>query len=390
VSDVRENNDWNCQTDEAFREEIRSFLRANYPEALRYPKTRLRWAQIRPWYLALSARGWLAPSWPRSHGGMGLTPSKLILMTEEFQRHGVGRAPDMGLTMVGPLLIRYGRDDQKRQYLPRILSGEHIWCQGYSEPNAGSDLASLRTSAVRDGDQFVVNGQKAWTTLAQDATHMFMLVRTNSAARKQSGISFLLVDLASSGVERRPVRNLAGHEEFCECFFTDVRVPVNNVVGEVDGGWMVAKALLSFERIFLGSPSQSQYALARVEEMASRLGLYGDPSFGDRYLQLRHDVLDHISLYGRFADQVRRGETLGPDVSMLKIIGTETYQRLTELMIEAAGCAGGLVGDVDIGGVAFDWLSSFYGSRPATIYGGSNEIQRNILASQVLGLPEMK
>lgn len=379
--------DWNDCADQAFRAEIRAFVRAHYPEALRYPKTRLRWTQIRPWYLALSAKGWLAPAWPREYGGMGLVPSKQILMSEEFQRHGVGRAPDMGLTMVGPLLIGYGRENQKQAYLPRILSGEHIWCQGYSEPNSGSDLASLRTTAVREGDHFIVNGQKAWTTLAQDATHMFMLVRTDPGARKQAGISFLLVDLATPGIERRPVRNLAGHEEFCECFFTDVRVPVENIIGEINGGWTVAKALLGFERIFLGSPGQSQYALARLEELAVRLGLGADPSFQDRYLRLRHDVLDHIALYRRFADQVRRGLPLGPDVSMLKIVATENYQRLTELTIEAAGCAGGLVGNVDLGGQTYDWLSSYYGSRPATIYGGSNEIQRNILASQVLGLP---
>lgn len=379
--------DWNGLTDVEFRDCIRRFLDANYPPALRHPKQRLRWSQVRDWYVILSRQGWLAPAWPPAYGGMGLTPGKLVLFMEEFERYGVGRAPDMGITMVGPLLIQHGTEAQRAYYLPRILSGEHLWCQGYSEPNAGSDLASLRTEAVREGDTFVVNGQKTWTTLAQDATHMFLLARTDKGARKQTGISFLLIDLAVPGVERRPIRNLAGHEEFCECFLRDVRVPVENLVGEVDRGWGIAKALLTFERIFLGSPKQSQYALARLEEVMTKSGLQVPAEYRARYLQLKLDVLDHVALYQRFAEQVRRGEALGPEVSMLKIIGTENYQRLAELTVEAVGCAGGMVGDVEIGDEHADWLSGYYHSRPATIYGGSNEIQRNILAAQVLGLP---
>jgi alkylation response protein AidB-like acyl-CoA dehydrogenase len=266
-------------------------------------------------------------------------------------------------------------------------SGEHIWCQGYSEPNSGSDLASLRTEAVIDGDEFVINGQKAWTTLAQDATHIFVLARTDKSAKKQEGISFILVDCNSPGFERRPVRNLAGNEEFCECFFRDVRVPRANLVGQMNRGWTIAKALLSFERIFLGSPKQSQYAMARLEELAAHRNLVDDSAFAYAYARLKLDVLDHAALYQRFADQVRRGETLGPDVSILKIVGTENYQRIAQFVLEAAGSAGGLVGDVELAGEEFDWFTSYYNSRPATIYGGANEIQRNILASQVLGLP---
>ncbi|MGQ0502010.1 MAG: acyl-CoA dehydrogenase family protein [Panacagrimonas sp.] len=380
--------DWNALDDETFRQELRSFFRSHYPEELRYPKSRLRWSQVKDWYLALSKKGWLAPAWPVKYGGMGLTPAKLIIFTEETERHGVGRAPDMGITMVGPLLIQHGTEEQRAFYLPKILSGEHIWCQGYSEPNSGSDLASLRTEAVLDGDEFVVNGQKAWTTLAQDATHIFLLVRTDKSAKKQQGISFLLVDLTTAqGVERRPVRNLAGNEEFCECFFHDTRVPKANIVGELNRGWTIAKALLSFERIFLGSPKQSQYALARLEELAVHRNLASDPGFVDSYARLKLDVLDHMALFQRFADQVRRGETLGADVSLLKIAGTENYQRIGQFVLETAGSAGGLSGDVELEGEAFDWFTSYYNARPATIYGGSNEIQRNILASQVLGLP---
>ncbi|MDT0496173.1 acyl-CoA dehydrogenase family protein [Algiphilus sp. W345] len=378
--------DWNALSDEDFRLLVRQFFREQYPEHLRYPKTRLRWAQIRDWYLMLSKKGWLAPAWPVEYGGMGLSPAKLMIFTEEGERRGVARAPDMGITMVGPLLIQHGSEAQKAYYLPKILSGEHIWCQGYSEPNAGSDLASLRTEAVLDGEHFVVNGQKTWTTLAQDATHIFLLVRTDKSAKKQEGISFLLADMSTPGIERRPIRNLAGHEEFCECFFHDVRVPRENIVGELNRGWTIAKALLGFERIFLGSPKQSQYAIARLEELIVHRGLTADAAFMDAYARLKLDLLDHMALYERFADQVRRGETLGPDVSMLKIIGTENYQRIAQLMLEAAGSAAGLVGDVELDGESFDWLTSYYNSRPATIYGGANEIQRNILATQLLGL----
>ncbi len=379
--------DLNALDDESFRKEVRAFFRANYPEDLRYPKTRLRWGQIRDWYLTLGKKGWLAPAWPVKYGGMGLTASKMIIFMEETERYGIGRAPDMGITMVGPLLIQHGTEKQRASYLPRILSGEHIWCQGYSEPNSGSDLASLRTDAVLVGDEFVVNGQKTWTTLAQDATHMFLLVRTGKFAKKQQGISFLLADMNTPGVERRPIRNLAGHEEFCECFFRNVRVPKANLVGEINAGWTIAKALLGFERIFLGSPKQSQYAMARLEELAVHRNLAQDPGFMVTYARLKLDLLDHMALYERFAGQMRRGEVLGPDVSMLKIIGTENYQRIAQFMLEIAGGTGGLVGGTELDGETVDWLANYYNSRPATIYGGTNEIQRNILASQVLGLP---
>jgi alkylation response protein AidB-like acyl-CoA dehydrogenase len=379
--------DWNSLDTEDFRARVRSFFEHNYPEALRYPKRRLRWAEIRDWTLKLSAQGWLAPSWPVRYGGMGLAPDKLIAFIEEQERHGVARAPDMGISMVGPLLIQHGSDEQRAHYLPRILSCEDIWCQGYSEPNSGSDLASLRTEAVEDGDDFVVNGQKTWTTLAQDATHIFLLVRTDKNAKKQEGISFLLADMKTPGITVRPIRNIAGNEDFCEVFFDNVRVPRSQRVGELNKGWTIAKALLSFERIFLGSPKQSQYALARVREAAELLGLFDDPVFIDRYTQLALDVADLGTLYTRFVDQVKRGETLGPDVSMLKVFATETYSRLANLLVELAGASGGMPGDIEVEGGCIDVLTTFYNARPATIYGGSNEIQRNILATNVLQLP---
>ena len=379
--------DWNALDTEEFRAMVRAFFEQEYPESLRYPKRRLRWAEIRDWTLRLSARGWLAPSWPVRYGGMGLSPEKLIAFIEEQERHGVARAPDMGVTMVGPLLIQHGTEAQRAHYLPRILSCQDIWCQGYSEPDAGSDLASLRTEAVQNGDDFIVNGQKTWTTLAQDATHIFLLVRTDKAAKKQEGISFLLADMRTPGITVRPIRNIAGNEDFCEVFFDNVRVPRSQRVGELNKGWTIAKALLSFERIFLGSPKQSQYALARVRESAELLGLAEDPLFTDRYTQLALDVADLGTLDARFVEQVKRGEPLGPDVSMLKLFATETYSRLANLLVETAGASGGMPGDIDVDGSSIDVLTTFYNARPATIYGGSNEIQRNILASSVLQLP---
>ena len=379
--------DWNALPTDVFRERVRAFFAHHYPPALRYPKRRLRWAEIRDWTLKLSARGWIAPNWPTQYGGMGLSPEKLIAYFEEQENHGVGRAPDQGILMVGPLLIQHGSPAQREHYLPRIRSFEHIWCQGYSEPNSGSDLASLRTEAVVDGDDFVVNGQKIWTTMAQDATHIFLLVRTDKAAKKQEGISFLLADMKSPGITVRPIRNIAGEEEFCEVFFDDVRVPRANIVGGLNQGWTIAKALLGFERIFIGSPKQSQYVLGRLRAAAEQLGLFDDPVFADRYTQLALDVADLGTLYGRFVEQVKRGEALGPDVSMLKVFATETCSRLANLLVEIAGAGGATPGDIELESGSIDVLTSFYNARPATIYGGSNEIQRNILASAVLRLP---
>lgn len=379
--------DWNSVDDETFRHIVRAWFEAEYPEELRYPPRRLHWAEIKPWYMQLSAKGWLAPSWPVEYGGMGLSPSKVLVFMEEQERWGIARAPDMGIVMIGPLLIQHGTQAQRDHYLPKILAGENVWCQGYSEPNSGSDLASLQCEAVLDGDEFVVNGQKTWTTMAQHATHIFLLVRTDKSVKQQAGISFLLVDVTSPGITIRPIRNLAGDEEFCEVFFDDVRVPAENIVGDINNGWRIAKALLSFERIFIGSPKQSQYALQRLESIAAGRGLFDDPGFRDRFTRLQLDTLDLESIYASYAQIVRDGGTLGPDVSLLKVWATETFARLTELMLEATGEFGAERGDRDFGAGKANILSQFYNARPATIYGGSNEIQRNILAKNVLDLP---
>lgn len=372
--------------DEAFRQVVRRFLAEHYPPELRNPPKRLHWAENKAWYMKLAETGWLCPAWPREHGGLGLSPAKQIILTEEYERHGVARTNDHGVVMLGPLVIRYGTEEQKRRFLPKILSGEHVWCQGYSEPNAGSDLAALRTEAVLEGEHYVVNGQKIWTTLAQDANWIFLLVRTDKAAKKQQGISFLLVDMATPGITVKPIVNLELHDEFCEVFFDNVRVPRENLVGEPNKGWDMAKALLGFERIFLGSPRQSAYALARLRQLAERMGAWEEPAFQDRYAQLRLDLEDLKALYGRFVDRLKQGRSLGPDVSMLKVCQSELFQRITDAMLEIAGENAGLLGPME-GNRNLNPAGLYIQARPTSIYGGTNEIQRNILAKNVLDLP---
>ncbi len=384
---TQQQDDWNALTDDAFRRIAADFFATRVPAHLRHLSRRPRWTEVRDWYLTLSQAGWLTPAWPVEHGGMGLSPSKVLVYMEELERHGAPRVMDQGLMNLGPVLIARGTDEQRQRFLPKILSGEHLWCQGYSEPNAGSDLASLRTEARRDGDAFVVNGQKIWTSVAFDANHMFALVRTDKTVKKQAGISFLMIDMRQPGVTVRPIRNIAGHEELCEVFLDDVRTPVDNLVGELNGGWQVAKALLGFERVWSGSPRQSTLALLRLERLARASGKIDDPVFADRLAQIQMDVLDAASAYERFAQIMRTGGAFGFEVSMLKIWATETCQRVTELMVEAAGELGSLGGDVDVQGEAIDILYPFLDSRAFTIYGGSSQVQRNILAKNVLELP---
>jgi alkylation response protein AidB-like acyl-CoA dehydrogenase len=380
--------DWDAMPEAEFRRMVRSFFQRHYPPHLRNMSHRLHWPEIRDWYFTLSRQGWIAPAWPAKFGGMGLPPDKLLAFIDEQEKFGVARAPDQGIVMVGPLLIKHGSAQQQQTFLPKILSGEHIWCQGYSEPNAGSDLASLRTEAVVDGADFVVNGQKIWCTLAQDATHVFLLVRTDKSARKQAGISFLLVDLATPGITIRPIRDIAGHEEFCEVFFDNVRVPRANMVGEMNGGWSIAKTLLGFERIFLGSPRQSQYALAQLDQLARARKLFDDPAFVARFAELQLDVADLGASYARFAAIVKRGESLPASVSLLKIVATETYQKIGMLLAESANEYAGQGGDAQFDGLRMNILAPLFNATSATIYGGTNEIQRNIIAKQVLNLPD--
>ncbi|MBI3373076.1 MAG: acyl-CoA dehydrogenase family protein [Betaproteobacteria bacterium] len=379
--------DWNAMTDEEFRRRAADLFGTHVPRHLCHLNRRPRWAEVKDWYMTMSSHGWLVPGWPVEYGGMGLSPAKFLIYVEELERSGAPRVMDQGLMNLGPVLIARGSEAQRRKYLPRILSGEHLWCQGYSEPNAGSDLASLRTEAHLEGDEFVVNGQKIWTSVAFDATHMFALVRTDKTVKKQAGISFLMIDMNQPGVTVRPIRNIAGHEELCEVFLDNVRTPRDCLVGGLNEGWQVAKALLGFERIWSGSPRQSILALLRLERFAKLSGKMDDAGFVDRLTQIKMDVLDSASAYDRFAQIMRTGGSFGFEVSVLKIWATETCQRVTELMVEAAGEAGTLTGDVDLGGEAIDILYPFLECRAFTIYGGSSQVQRNILAKSVLNLP---
>jgi alkylation response protein AidB-like acyl-CoA dehydrogenase len=385
---VPQERDWNALSDGEFRKIVRAEVEEHYPPELRYPARRLMWDEQKDWVLYLARRGWLAPGWPVELGGMGLSAVKQIIYVEEFERWGVGRYVDHGVVQVGPVIMRFGTQAQQNKWLAPILSVEHRWAQGYSEPEAGSDLASLRTRARRASDEYVIDGQKIWTTQAHDATHIYVLARTNADVKQQLGISFLLVDLSTPGITVRPIRDIAGHQELCEVFFDGVRVPAENLIGEENMGWTVAKSLLGHERINLGSPKLPEYGLQILRQVATASGALEDPVFQDRFVTLQLDVAHLADAYGRYVGRLARGEQLGPDVSWLKIWATETVTRIADLILESAGEAAALAGEhVAVGDREHDVLGTFYKARPSTIYGGSNEIQRNILASAVLELP---
>lgn len=380
--------DWNKMSDEDFRAMLRTFFRRHYPNHMRNMQRRLYWEEVKDWTQVLSRQGWLAPGWPKEYGGMGLSPEKMIAFVEEYEGYGVARTLDMGTVMVGPLLIKHGTQAQKEKYLPKILSAEHRWCQGYSEPGAGSDLASLRTLAVLNNDHFVVNGQKIWTTLAHNATHMFTLVRTDTTVKKQAGISFLLIDLNTPGITIRPIKDIAGHVEFCEVFLQDVIVPAENLVGELNKGWTMAKALLGFERIFLGSPKQGRYSLSQLNNLAIKFDLFNNDLFRAQYAEMHLQVDDQASCYAKFADMVKRGEPIPPSVSLLKIWGTETYQRICVLLNEWAHELSALDEAYFEDQPSLQPPAILYNAIPSTIYGGSSQIQREIIARNVLDIEE--
>lgn len=380
--------DWNSLSDAEFRALAARTFSDNCPADLRFAPRRLRWSVVKPWFIQLSALGWVAPSWPKEWGGMALSPVKQIIYIEEYERSGAPVMQTQSLTNLGPILIARGTEAQRRTYLPRILSGEDVWVQGYSEPNAGSDLAGLRTEARLEGDEFVINGQKIWTTMGFDGTHMFALVRTDKTVKKQAGISFVLFTMDQPGITVRPIRDISGGEEFCEVFLQDVRAQRADLVGELNGGWEIAKTLLGFERVWSGSPRQSLIALARLEKVAKAVGRWSDPVFQDRYTQLVFDVHDLSAMYERLVRSLGVGKGFGLESSLLKMTATETCQRVTELLVEIAGAEGGRQGETALGDVHVDLLTPFLESRGPTIYGGSNQIQRNILARQWLKLPD--
>jgi alkylation response protein AidB-like acyl-CoA dehydrogenase len=371
-----------------FRMEVRTWLEANLPPALRGRTTRPPPAELMPWYRALSHKGWIAPHWPRLYGGMGATLNEQIIMTEELARIEAPHLPVQGLNHIGPILMEFGTEAQKAQHLPPIIEGTVIWAQGYSEPRAGSDLASLSTRATLDGDHFVVRGHKIWTTWAHHSDWMYALVRTDPQAQpRQAGISFLLIDLHSPGIRVRPINTIAGDDEFSEVFLDDVVVPAENLIGKLHDGWRIANALLGHERLGTSNPQFALMALERIKTVARASGMMADPAFQDRLAAASINVTALAALFSHAVELTSHRQSVGPETSMIKIFASELLQELNALAVEAAG--GHALADAPIttGFGEVDIATPFLQSRRVTIYGGSSEIQRNVLARRVLNLP---
>ena len=389
--------------DLAFQQEARQFIAENYPDHLRGKQDEgeeLDKEDYLSWHRVLAKKGWIAPAWPVEYGGTGWTATQRFIWSEELARADCLMTLPFGLNMVGPVIYTFGTPEQKARFLPRILSGEDWWCQGYSEPGSGSDLASLRTKAVRDGDDYIVNGQKTWTTLAQHADWGFFLVRTDPDAKQQEGISFLLIDMKSPGVTVRPIITLGGEHEVNEVWLEDVRVPVDQRIYEENKGWTCAKFLLAHERTGIAAVARSKRGIEKIKNIA-RTELDGDgpllanPFFKRKVAELEIDLtaLEYTELRSLAGQAAGKGP--GPESSLLKIKGSEIQQRVTELVLEAVGHYGAPYfrgfgeGDNEhpIGpDYAHRAAPTYFNVRKTTIYGGSNEIQRNIIAKMVLGL----
>ncbi|MFK7831246.1 MAG: acyl-CoA dehydrogenase family protein [Congregibacter sp.] len=384
--------------DIAFRDEVRAFFDEHYTDALRarmddmeaYQEATIEWQKT------LAEKGWVAPNWPVEHGGTGWTPTQNFIFESERAAAGIRDVVPFGLKMVAPVIYTFGNDEQKARFLPRIFNSDDWWCQGYSEPGAGSDLAALKTKAERDGDHYVINGAKIWTSYAQHADWIFCLVRTSNEGKKQQGISFILIDMKSEGIKVNPIETIDNHHSLNEVEFNDVRVPVANLIGEQDKGWTYAKALLAHERTSIAAVADSQRNLAQVKRLAAQevnggKALIDDPLFQKRLSDIEIELmaLEYTDL--RVLASVASGGAPGAESSLLKIKGTEIQQQIQELRMSiAAHYQGVLPTELDANVIGHDFGSSarqkyMYG-RAATIYGGSNEIQKNIIAKAVLGL----
>lgn len=387
-----------------FRAEVRAWLAANLPAELatkvRNEAPITKEDTIR-WHAILHAKGWLTYSWPAEFGGAGWGPVKQFIFEDEMARACAPRLLPFGLKMLAPVLMKFGSKEQQEYWLPRMCDGTHWWCQGYSEPGAGSDLASLKTTALRDGDDYVVNGQKTWTTLGQHADMIFCLVRTSTSGKPQEGISFLLVDMKFPGIEVRPIRTIDGDHEVNEVFFTDVRVPAANLVGEENMGWTYAKYLLTHERTNIAGVGKSNQELGRLKDLAAtqmRNGkpLSQDPLFAARVARVEIELMNMEITNLRVLAAAEGGGAPGPESSMLKILGTEIAQEIDDLTRRALGRrAQALTPEVDEPGYngelvapeGFNHAASVYfNNRKTTIYGGSNEIQKNIITKMIVGL----
>ena len=393
----------------AFRDEVRAFIAENYTSDMRAKSAKSMTGYLDKddhvrWMKALSRQGWLAPNWPEQHGGPGWDATQRYIYDTEMARAGTPRVPSFGLKMVAPVIMHYGTDEQKQRFLPDILAANVWWCQGYSEPGSGSDLASLQTRAISDGDDYIVNGSKIWTTRAQDADWIFCLVRTSTEGKRQEGISFLLIDMTSPGITVEPVilmeQSHAPLQEVNQVFFSDVRVPKENRIGEENQGWTVAKYLLEFERgnAYAGGIKGGLEKLRRMasEERADGQRLIDDPSFAARLseLEIKGQAVEVTEL--RILSSLQGGQRAGPESSLLKCSGTDVLQMVTELAVEAVGYYASPFdqnvlnfgsNEAPIGpDYAASTTGKYLNTRKASIYGGSNEIQRNIMAKLILGM----
>ncbi|WP_417612265.1 acyl-CoA dehydrogenase family protein [Parasphingorhabdus sp.] len=392
------------EEEKAFRAEVREFIDNNYPENIgtRGVQDEMSREDMLAWHKILGKKGWSVPAWPKEYGGTDWTPTQRYIWSEENARKNTVMPLPFGVAMVGPVIYTFGNEEQKAQHLPGILSGDVWWCQGYSEPGAGSDLASLKTTAVRDGDDYIINGQKTWTTLAQHADWGFFLCRTDPDAPKpQMGISFILVDMNTPGIEVRPIKLIDGGYEVNEVWLTDVRVPATNLIGEENKGWTYAKFLLAHERSGIAGVARSKRGVEQLKEIATSEMLDGKPliedmGFATKISQLEIDLsaLEITELRTLAGEQAGKGP--GPESSLLKVKGTEIQQRLTELTLEAVGYYGAPdfrsfpddgSNDFPIGpDYAHHAAPTYFNMRKTSIYGGSNEIQRNIITKMILGL----
>jgi acyl-CoA dehydrogenase len=389
---------------EQFRAETRRWLDDNCPPSMREPITadEMVWAgtQIefttadqQRWFERMRERGWFAPAWPAEYGGGGLSRAEARIVDEEMARLGC-RQPqyNLGLWMLGPVLLEYGTDAQKREHLPPITQGTRRWCQGFSEPNAGSDLASLKTAAHREGDTLIVNGSKIWTSYGDKSDWMYALVRTDFDARKQEGISFVLIDMRAPGVVVKPIELISGKSSFCEVFFDDVRVPLANVIGELNGGWSVAKSLLQHERAAMskftegGAPSHDALEVAR-RYLADADGPLCEPVWRDRLAGLLMDAHAFSLTHRRVIEQSLAKEDVSGPSSIMKLVQSEQEVAKYEFLMQLMGQRGlsweGDAFSADEHDVCRSWMLS----KTFTIAGGSSEIQLNIIARRVLGLP---
>ncbi|WP_311224342.1 MULTISPECIES: acyl-CoA dehydrogenase family protein [unclassified Acidovorax] len=390
--------------EQAFRAEVQAFLKEQLPADLAHKvKAGLRMdkADLERWHAILNARGWLANHWPEQYGGPGWSAIEKFIFENECALAGAPRIVPFGVNMLGPVLIKYGNEAQKSHWLPRILNGSDWWCQGYSEPGSGSDLASVKTTAVSQGDHYIVNGQKTWTTLGQHANMIFCLVRTNREAKAQAGISFLLVDMNAPGVEVRPIITLDGEHEVNEVFFTDVRVPAENLVGEENKGWTYAKYLLTYERTNIAGVGFSVAALEKLKQVAATVQCNGqplaqDPLFAARLAKVEIDLENMKTTNLRVIAAVAGGGVPGAESSMLKIRGTEIRQEILSLTRRAMGPyalpfeeealhAGHEDEAIGPDGAAAA-AAHYFNYRKLSIFGGSNEIQKNIISKMILGL----